>query len=57
MVRALGYEAVNPTRCERHGTQEIGADELKPPRDLGRAGLVVNWLFGAVIDLLNVASG
>ena len=57
MVGALGHEAVVPARRGRHGIQEVSADELEPPRDLGLAQLVVNWLFNAVVDLVNVARG
>ena len=49
VVRALGHEAVVPAHRGRHGTQDVGADELKPPHDLGLARLVANWLFGAVV--------
>ena len=49
VVGALGHEAVVPVRRRRHGTQEVGAEDLKLPRYLGLARLVTNWLFGAVI--------
>ena len=57
IVGILGHEAAVPSRRGRHGTQEVGADELKPPRDLGLTRLVANWLFGAVVDLVNVTRG
>ena len=57
MVGTLGHEAANPARHRRHGTQDVGADELKPPHDLGLVRLVAKWLFGTVIDLVNVARG
>ena len=57
MVGALGHEAVIPPRRGHHGTQEGVAGKLKPPRDLGLAWLIVNWLFGAVVNLVNVARG
>ena len=57
VVGTLGHEAENPACRRRHGTQEVGADELKPPRDLGLVRLVAKWLFGAVVDLVNVAHG
>ena len=57
LVGELGHEAVVPARRGRHGTQEIGADELKPFRDLGLARLFTNWLSDAVVYLVNVARG
>ena len=57
MVGVLGHEAIVPAQRERHGTQEVGADELKPLCDLGLARLVPNWLFGVVHDLVHVARG
>ena len=35
VVGVLDREAVVPARRGRHGTQEVGADDLKPLRDLG----------------------
>ena len=57
MVRAHGREAVIPAHRGRHETQEVGADVLKPPRVLGLARLVVNWLVGALVDLTDVVRG
>ena len=55
VVGALGHDAVVPTRGGRRGSQGVGVDELKPLRDLDLAWFFVNWLFGTVIDLVNVA--
>ena len=55
VVRVFGHKAIVPARCGRHGTQEVGADEMKPLRDLGLARLVPNWLVGALVDLAVVA--
>ena len=57
VVGALGHEVVVLAHRGRHGTQEVGAGGLKLLRDLGRAQFVANWLFGAVVDLVNVACG
>ena len=57
VIGALGHEAVISARRGRHGTQEVSAHELKLLRDLGLARFVGNWLFGAVVDLVNVARG
>ena len=42
---------------ESHETQKIGDDDLKPLRDLGHARPVANCLFGALVDLADVARG
>ena len=55
VVGVLGHEAVVSARRERYRTQEVGAGKLKPLRGFGLARLIVNWLFGAVVDLVNVA--
>ena len=55
VVEALGHEAVVPARRRHHGNQKVGADEQKPLRDLGLAWLKANWLFGAVVDVVDVA--
>ena len=57
VIGALGDEAVVPARRGRHGIREVGTDGLKPPHDLDLARLVANWLFGAVINRVNIGRG
>ena len=47
MVSVAGHEAVVPACRGRYDSQEVGGDELKPPRDLDLAGIVEIWLRGA----------
>ena len=54
VIRELSHEEVLPVHHGRHGTNEVGDDGLKPLRDLGLARVVANWLFGAVVDLVNI---
>ena len=56
VVGKLGHEVGVPARRVRHGTpKKVGADELKPLRDLTLAWLVAKWLFDAVINLVNAS--
>ena len=55
VVEALGYEPVVPARRGRHGPHEVGADELKPLRNLDLARFVANMVFGTAVDLEIIA--
>ena len=56
-LELLGHKAVVPARHGRHGTQEVGADELKPLCDLSLAPPVANWLLGALVGSADVVRG
>ena len=56
-VGGLDYEAVVPARRWRHGSREVGSDELKSLHDLGLARLFATWLLGTLVDLADVARG
>ena len=57
MVGERGHEVIVPSRRERHGYQEVGANELKPLRDLGFAWIVAKSLLDDFVDLADVIRG